>query len=400
VVWAIAALALAGVIVRPWRVNEAWWAAAGALALVLVRAISPHDALNALARGLDVYAFLIGMLALAEFAKLEGVFDWAASYAVRAAGRSSVRLFAIIYGVGILTTALLSNDATIVVLTPAVIVALQRTDAPALPYLFACAFVANAASFILPISNPSNLLVFGSAMPALGTWLRSLVLPSLIAIVVTALGLGLLFRSSLRGAHAIRDASPADRPATSTLVTLAVAALVLIAVSARNGPLGTAAFALAVVATIVLIVRRRDALPALVSGIQWPIVPLTAALFVIVTAVDAAGALGWTRALVERASPLAIGWALALASNVANNLPVGLNAGETVTALHPEAAKAFAALVGVNLGPNLTTNGSLATILWLAIVRKNGQHASPLSFLRTGIIVTPIALTLALLALR
>jgi len=347
-----------------------------------------------------VYAFLIGMLALAEFAKVEGVFDWAASHAVRAAGTSSLRLFAIVYGVGMLTTALLSNDATIVVLTPAVIVALRRTDAPALPDLFACAFVANAASFILPISNPSNLLVFGGAMPGLGTWLRWLVLPSLIAVAVTALGLGLCFRSSLRRRHAIRDDALADRPAASALGVLAVAALVLIAVSARNGPLGAAALASAVLATFVLAIRQRDALPALAAGIQWPIVPLTAALFVIVTAVDAAGALDWTRALIERTPPLAIGWALALASNVANNLPVGLNAGETLTALHPDSAKAFAALIGVNLGPNLSTNGSLATILWLAIVRRNGQRVSPLAFLRVGLLITPLALTLALLALR
>ena len=340
------------------------------------------------------------MLALGEFAKIEGVFDWAASHAVRAAGTSSLRLFAIVFGVGILTTALLSNDATIVVLTPAVIVALRRTDAPALPYLFACAFVANAASFILPISNPSNLLVFGNAMPGLGTWLRWLVLPSAIAVAVTAIGLGLLFRSSLRRGHTIHDDSLADRPAASVLVTLAIAALVLIAVSARNGPLGAGALSVAVLATLVLVVRRHDALAALAAGIQWPIVPLTAALFVIVSAVDAAGALGWTRALIERTSPLATGWALALASNIANNLPVGLNTGQTLTALHPDSAKSFAALIGVNLGPNLSTNGSLATILWLAIVRKNGEQASPLSFLRTGLIVTPVALTLALLALR
>jgi arsenical pump membrane protein len=373
---------------------------AGALALVLARAISPHDALGALARGLDVYAFLIGMLALAEFAKIEGVFDWAASHAVRAAGTSSLRLFAIIYCVGILTTALLSNDATIVVLTPAVIVALRRTDAPALPYLFACAFIANAASFILPISNPSNLLVFGGATPDLATWLRWLAVPSIVAITVTALGLGLLFRSPLRNEHAISDDSHAVRPASSALITLVLAALVLIVVSARNGPLGAAALSLAVLATMGFAVRRRDELPSLVSGIQWPIVPLTAALFVIVTAIDAAGALGWTRELIEHTPPLAIGWALALASNVANNLPVGLNTGETLTALHPDAAKSFAALIGVNLGPNLTTNGSLATILWLAIVRKNGEQASPLSFLRAGLVITPIALTLTLLALR
>jgi arsenical pump membrane protein len=339
------------------------------------------------------------MLALAEFAKIEGVFDWAASHAVRAARTSSLRLFAIVYGVGILTTALLSNDATIVVLTPAVIVALRRTDAPALPYLFACAFVANAASFILPISNPSNLLVFGSGMPGLGMWLRWLVLPSIIAIVLTAVALGLLFGSSLRTNHTIADASLAERPPASALIGLLVAALILIAVSARNGPLGLAALGAAILTTAVLGVRKRDALPSLLTGIQWPIVPLTAALFVIVTAVDAAGALGWTHALIARTPPVAIGWALALASNIANNLPVGLNTGETLRALHPAPERAFAALIGVNLGPNLSTNGSLATILWLAIVRRNGEKASPLSFLRAGLVVTPLALTLALLTL-
>jgi uncharacterized membrane protein YvlD (DUF360 family) len=111
------------------------------------------------------------------------------------------------------------------------------------------------------------------------------------------------------------------------LAVLAVAAVALIAVSALDGPLGYTALGLAVVAAIVLAVRRTASLGALARELQWPIVLLTAALFVIVTAVDNAGALGWTRTLIERAPPLGIGWALAIASNLANNLPIGLNAG-------------------------------------------------------------------------
>jgi arsenical pump membrane protein len=66
----------------------------------------------------------------------------------------------------------LSNDATAVVLTPAVAAAVRAAKAPhPLPYLLICAFVANAASFVLPISNPANLVVYGGRMPALMDWL-------------------------------------------------------------------------------------------------------------------------------------------------------------------------------------------------------------------------------------
>ncbi len=155
-------------IVRPFRVHEAWWAAGGAIALMLAGAISPPAAVRAIGRGTDVYLFLAGMMALAAYANVAGVFAWVAALAVRIAGASRLRLFVLIYVAGIVTTALLSNDATVVVLTPAVIDALRRYDASPRPYVIACALIANAASFVLPISNPSNLLVFAGRMPPLG----------------------------------------------------------------------------------------------------------------------------------------------------------------------------------------------------------------------------------------
>ena len=107
-----------------------------------------------------MYLFLSGMMLLSELARVNGVFDWLASIAVRRARGSSARLFTLIYGLGTVVTILLSNDATAVVLTPAVLTAVRKAKAEPLPYLFACALIANAASFVLPISNPANLVVF------------------------------------------------------------------------------------------------------------------------------------------------------------------------------------------------------------------------------------------------
>src|SRR5665647_821710 len=117
---AIAGTATAGVILRPFRWPEAIWAMAGAVALLAFRLLGPDDALAAVRRGTDVYLFLTGMMILAELARREGLFDWTAALAARMARGSARRLFDLIFLFGTVVTALLSTDATAVVLTPAV----------------------------------------------------------------------------------------------------------------------------------------------------------------------------------------------------------------------------------------------------------------------------------------
>ena len=156
-VWSIAIATIAGILFRPRRWPEAVWTCLGAGLLVLLGLLPPRAAWQAVQKGTDVYLFLTGMMLLAELARREGVFDWLASHAARAARGSRARLFALVYGVGILVTVFFSNDATAVVLTPAVYAAVKKAKTAARPYLLICAFIANAASFVLPISNPPIL---------------------------------------------------------------------------------------------------------------------------------------------------------------------------------------------------------------------------------------------------
>jgi len=102
-------------------------------------------------------------------------------------------------------------------------------------------------------------------------------------------------------------------------------------------------------------------------------------------------------------SPAAASWAsgaiAALACNLMNNLPVGLIAGSAIAGGSAPAQVASALLVGVDLGPNLSITGSLATILWLVALRREGHHISAWDFLRLGVVVTLPALVVALAAL-
>lgn len=197
--WAICAATTAAVIVRPFRCPEAVWALVGAALLLGWDLVPIPAAIGAVLKGLDVYLFLVGMMLLSEVARKEGLFDWVASSAAIYSRGSSARLFTLVYAAGIVTTTFLSNDATAVVLTPAVYAAARKAKTDPLPLLFACALIANAASFVLPISNPANLVLYGGKMPPLGQWFYSFALPSLAALLATFLALRWTQRRSLAG---------------------------------------------------------------------------------------------------------------------------------------------------------------------------------------------------------
>jgi arsenical pump membrane protein len=315
-----------------------------------------------------------------------------------------MRLFTVVYGAGIATTALLSNDATVILLTPAVLHALARYDADPLPFALACAFVANAASFVLPISNPSNLLVFAGRMPALGTWLAAFGLPSVLAIAVTFATLGWWFRTPLRGFAQHDEVPDVPPPSRMGIVLLSAAALVLIVTSSVRGPLGATTFACAAVTLAFASARRPGDAVAILRAMPWFIVPLTALLFAIVAVIDAAGALAAMRAALAWCSQLdgpwtglASGSLAALVANAINNLPVALGAGQILLADQPLGILGRSVLIGVNLGPNVSVTGSLATILWLGILRRHGIVFRAREFLMVGVVVATPALLAALL---
>src|ERR1700738_2163448 len=199
-IWSISFISILLMLIRPRRIPEVWWIGAGAAALVALRLMPLHMAIQAVAKGNDVYLFLIGMMLLAQLAQVHGVFDWLATIAIQRAMGSRTRLFMLIYAAGTLVTIFMSNDATAVVLTPAILTAVRKAKVEPLPYLFVCAFIANAASFVLPISNPANLVVFHNGMPPLGQWLLSFGVPSVLSIVATYAIMRLIFRKDLRSA--------------------------------------------------------------------------------------------------------------------------------------------------------------------------------------------------------
>jgi arsenical pump membrane protein len=402
--WTIAALSVAAVLVRPWRLPEGVWAVLGATLLVAFSLLPWHEAMEAVTRGHDVYLFLVGMMVLGEIARSEGLFDWLAALAARFARGSAERLFTLVYAVGTVTTVFLSNDATAVVLTPAVYAAARAAGAQPLPHLYACAFIANAASFVLPISNPANLVVFGRDLPPLGAWLARFALPSLLSVAATYVALRVALRQELRQPIVPEVALPElPRGALVAAAGIAAAAIALLVASASGVRLGLPTFLAGMATLAAVLVRRREAPWQIVKHVSWSVIPLVAGLFVLVAALERSGGLDALRValrdLLDRPAIAAVwlaGFVVGFACNVLNNLPAALVAGTVAGAATAPAHVTSALLIGVDLGPNLSVTGSLATILWLAALRREGVHVGAWTFLRVGLAVMPPALLLAL----
>ncbi|GEP11741.1 arsenic transporter [Methylobacterium gnaphalii] len=406
--WAIAGLATLGVILRPFSWPEAVWAVAGAVLLIVLGLLPWQAALDGVLKGTDVYLFLIGMMLLSEIARKERLFDWLAGIAVRQARGSATRLFLLVYVVGTLVTVFLSNDACAVVLTPAVYAAAKAARAEPLPYLFVCAFIANAASFVLPISNPANLVVYAAHMPPLLHWLARFALPSALAILATYAMLRISQNAALRRVEVATDVEAVTLSATGKVAGLGIVAtaIVLLATSAYGLELGLPTFVSGVAATLLVLAIRRGGLLDVVKDVSWSVLPLVAGLFVLVEALKATGILRLIADGLKASAhdaPEATAWAggalVAVLCNLVNNLPAGLLAGAAVQSADVSEKIAGAILIGVDLGPNLSVTGSLATILWLVAIRREGEDVGALRFLRLGLFVMPPALALALAGL-
>jgi arsenical pump membrane protein len=403
-IWGIAGLSIGGVLARPFGWPEAVWAVAGAAALVAFGLLPAGAALRGVGEGGDVYLFLTGMMLLSELARREGLFDWLAAHVARRAGGSAPRLFLLVYAMGTAVTVFLSNDATAVVLTPAVAAVARAAGASApLPFLLVCAFVANAASFVLPISNPANLVIYGAHMPALLAWLRLYAVPAAAAILVTFLALRFCLRGALHEELGEPEVPKLSRGGALAAAGIGGTAAVLLLASGFGVRLGLPTFLAGVATAALVLAPRREAPFGLLKDISWSVLPLVAGLFVLVAGLDRSGltdALSEALRRAAAAAPAGTVWAagvlLGFGCNLVNNLPAGLMAGHAVQAAQVGETIKAGVLVGVDLGPNLSVTGSLATILWLSALRREGLRVTAWTFLRLGCVVMPAALVCAL----
>lgn len=286
----ITLLTLISIMIRPWKANEALTALAGAALLLILGLISPADVLSTLLHDWNTFLFFLGMMSLSALAEVAGLFDWLAVQAARLSGNSSRRLFLNTFLLGSLISMLLSNDATALILTPVIYTLVTHLRLPVLPYLFACTFIADTASFLLPVSNPINIIVTTRFPLDLLTFLRLLFLPCLLCICVNAGVFYLLYRRQLRGSFDMKRLPSIEESVkhkayfryTGTVVILVAAAYIIAA--ATQFPLSLVALSGAFLLLIGALFWKQTTLWNTGKQISWPIFGFITGMFIVVQA--------------------------------------------------------------------------------------------------------------------
>jgi arsenical pump membrane protein len=395
---------------RPFRWNESRIALGGAAAMLLLGLIRPADAAFTLLRDWNTFLFFLGMMALSAMAERAGLFDWLAAHAARFARGSAARLFLNVFLLGTLITMIFSNDATALILTPVVYVLVTRLRLPVLPYMFACIFIADTASFLLPVSNPINIIVMSRYPLDLFTFLRLLFLPGLVVIAINGALFYFMYRTQINGRFNLNHLPTAEKAVKHqpffryTLRVLAIVAPSYVIAAAYKFPLSTVAIAGALLMLSGALYWKRTTLLDAGKGISWSIFGFIAGMFIVVRAIEDTGLTAKLGNLLLHFSggtsfgAVMVGtFGSALGTNLVNNVPMAVlmnSALGSVQHATPAIRNGFVAatIFGCDLGPNLTTVGSLATMLWLLILRQRDVDVSGLDYFKVGILVTPVML--------
>lgn len=406
----ITGLVLIGIMLRPWKTNEALIALAGAGLLLVLGLLSPLSAIFTLVQDWNIFFFFLGMMGLSALAETAGFFDWLATIAARLSGNSVRRLFLNTFLLGMLISMFFSNDATALILTPIIYSLTMRLKLSVWPFLFACTFIADSASFLLPVSNPINIIVLSAFPLDLWTFLRLLFLPSLVVISINIGLFLLLYRRHLHGQFDSKRLPAAIEVVKHqsyfryTCVVLLLVAIAYVTVAALAIPLSLVAMAGALLLLLGAWYWKQSNLRAVGGQVSWSIFGFIAGMFIIVQAVENTGLTAQFGQFLLRLSggtglgAVLIGTAgAALGTNVINNLPMAVGMTSSLHSLQhaPLAVRhgfIAATIFGCDLGPNVTTVGSLATVLWLLILRRRNLDVSGLDYFKVGIIVTPVML--------
>jgi arsenical pump membrane protein len=386
---------LAVAVVRPAHVPEALVASAGAVLLIGAGAISWSAAGDALRSLGPTVGFLAAMLVIADGCRREGLFDAMGTIMARGSSGSPQRMLAFVFAVAAGITAVLSLDATIVLLTPVVFATAARMRTSAKPQVYACAHLANSASLLLPVSNLTNLLAFHATQLSFMRFAALMALPTLAAVAVEWIVFKRFFALELRRPRRV-DPPPAWPRIPRFAVSVLALTLGGFALSSVVGIQPVWFAAAGAIAITLPALGRKTATPLGIFASSEPgFLIFVLALGVIVQAASVNGLDSAVRDVLPTGGSLpdllAIAGLSAIFANLVNNLPATLML-VPVAAAAAGVGPVLAVLIGVNIGPNLTYVGSLATLLWRRVLRAEDSDVQLGEFLRLGAATVPATL--------
>jgi len=411
---------------RPKGINEAIPASIGAIIVVLCGGVSLSD-LGIIAETISGAAITImATIVMAIVLESFGFFNWVAEKLAAKAKGSGIRLFWYVNLLCFLMTLFFNNDGSILITTPILVMLLNNMglkNHQKIPYLLSGGLIATASSAPIGVSNIVNLIALKIVHMSLYLHTAMMFVPATLGLLLLV---GLLFLRfykvlpktiptkitglSSKSYHPLKPVlqhgSDKDRSRFMRNVLLFVFAvrISLFVASFVNIPVSL----MAVFGSLVLLAWRWAYLKIppsdMLKKTPWYIIVFAFCMYVIIYGLNNIGLTDW---LITFMKPIVsgsllhasvmMGVLLTVLSNIFNNHPALMVGTLTLTHMHLDLLSLkiayLANVIGSDMGALLLPMGTLATLMWMHIVRKGKVKITWWEYVKiTGVVIPPTVL--------